>query len=72
MSQDVSAPSAAAIDVRGLSRRFGTFVAVDERGRPRPAPQLVLETDLDRRRATSAVERREQRLRSRLVTKETF
>jgi ABC-2 type transport system ATP-binding protein len=33
MSPDVSAPtvpSAAAIDVRGLTRRFGTFVAVDD------------------------------------------
>ena len=33
MSQDVSAPSvpsAAAIDVRGLTRRFGAFVAVDD------------------------------------------
>jgi len=29
MTQDRSAPSAAAIDVRGLTRRFGTFVAVD-------------------------------------------
>ena len=30
MTQDRSAPSAAAIDVRGLTRRFGTFVAVDD------------------------------------------
>ena len=29
MSQDLAAPSVDAIDVRGLSRRFGTFVAVD-------------------------------------------
>jgi acyl-CoA hydrolase len=64
-------------DMRTRERRYTTkayltFVAVDDRGRPRPAPQLVLETDLDRRRAASAAQRREQRLRARLVTKEPF
>ena len=64
-------------DMRTRARRYTTqayltFVAVDEQGRPRRCPPLILETDEDRRRCASAAHRREGRLRARLVTKETF
>ncbi|MCX7977684.1 MAG: acyl-CoA thioesterase [Bdellovibrionaceae bacterium] len=42
-----------------------TFVALDEKGKPKPVPQLILETDEDRRRNRAAARRREARLRLR-------
>jgi acyl-CoA hydrolase len=44
------------------STAYVTFVAVDEEGKPRPAPPLVLETAADRRRYREAGERRRIRL----------
>jgi acyl-CoA hydrolase len=39
-----------------------TFVAIDDRGRPRQVPPLAPETDDERRRITEATARREERL----------
>jgi acyl-CoA hydrolase len=47
------------------TRAYLTFVAVDENGRPRPVPPLVLETAEDRRRFKDAQRRRAVRLRER-------
>ena len=54
-------------DTRGGASRYTakaylTFVAVDERGRPRPAPPLLPETDEERRRFADAERRRAARL----------
>src|SRR5258706_2513376 len=56
-------------DMRSRTRRYVTkayltFVAVDERGRPRPLGPLELSTDEDRRRHTDAERRRTERLRA--------
>jgi acyl-CoA hydrolase len=45
---------------------YVTFVAVDENRRPRPVPQVICETDEDRRRFREALVRREYRLAHRL------
>jgi acyl-CoA hydrolase len=47
------------------SSAYVTFVAVDEQGRPKPVPPLLLETDDDRRRWEEAGQRRELRLKLR-------
>ncbi len=39
-----------------------TFVALDEKGRPSPVPDLILENDVDRRRHAEAKERKARRL----------
>src|ERR1700690_4323324 len=44
------------------SSAFVTFVAIDENRKPPSAPQLILETDEDRRRFRDAGERRRVRL----------
>ena len=56
-------------DMRSRRRRYTTkayltFVSVDEEGRPREAPDLVLATDEDRRRHAEARRRRDERLRA--------
>jgi acyl-CoA hydrolase len=56
-------------DMRTQTRRYTTkayltFVALDERGRPRPLPSLTLVTDDDRRRHTEGERRRHERLRA--------
>src|SRR5205814_882661 len=56
-------------DMRTQRRRYTTkayltFVSLDEGGRPRPLPPLVLATDDDRRRHREGERRREQRLRA--------
>jgi acyl-CoA hydrolase len=48
---------------RQTTRAYLTFVAVDDRGRPRPVPPLRLETAEDRRRFADAARRRTVRLR---------
>jgi acyl-CoA hydrolase len=48
------------------TRAYLTFVAVDEGGRPRPIPPLVLETEDDRRRSAAAARRRQARLEERI------
>jgi acyl-CoA hydrolase len=49
---------------RYVTKAYLTFVAVDERGDPRPIPPLVLVTDEDQRRAGEAGRRRADRLRA--------
>jgi uncharacterized protein (TIGR00369 family) len=44
------------------SSAYLVFVALDERGQPRPVPRLVPENDLDRHRQAEAKIRREHRL----------
>ena len=46
------------------TKAYLTFVAIDGEGTPRPVDPLVLESDEDRRRCASAMERRVQRLRA--------
>jgi acyl-CoA hydrolase len=50
---------------RQTTRAYLTFVAVDDEGRPRPVPPLVLDTPEDRRRFQDAKRRRAVRLRER-------
>ncbi len=47
------------------TRAYLTFVAVEEGGKPRPVPALVLEDDEDRRRSGDAEKRRAVRLAER-------
>jgi acyl-CoA hydrolase len=49
---------------RPTTEAYLTFVGIDDDGRPRQVPELVLETDEDRRRCQAARERREERLRA--------
>ena len=51
---------------RKTSTAYLTFVAIDKRGRPKPVPPLILETEEDRREARAAEARRTQRLRNRV------
>ena len=50
---------------RLTSQAYLTFVAIDAEGTRIEVPDLVLETDADRQRATEAQARREQRLAAR-------
>ena len=56
-------------DMRSQTRRYVTkayltFVAVDEHGKPRAVPGLVLETEDDKRRHEEAIQRRTVRLKA--------
>jgi uncharacterized protein (TIGR00369 family) len=44
------------------SSAYLVFVALDERGQPRPVPRLLAETDIDRHRQAEAKIRRQHRL----------
>jgi acyl-CoA hydrolase len=44
---------------------YVTFVAIDRNGRPVDVPQVVPETDVERRRFAAALERRRRRLEER-------
>jgi uncharacterized protein (TIGR00369 family) len=52
--------------VSGVTRHANSaylvFVAVDDEGRPRPVPPLIVETDTERRRQREAKLRRERRM----------
>ena len=50
-------------NIRHAASCYMTFVSLDEHGKPRPVPPLVLETEDDRRRHAKAMERRRQRHR---------
>lgn len=51
-------------EVRKAMKAYATFVALDDYGKPKGVPALVMETDSDRRRQASALKRREERLRA--------
>ncbi len=53
---------------RYTTKAYLTFVAVDESGRPRPVPALVVTTDDERRRQNQAAARRAARLEARRRT----
>ena len=44
---------------------YVTFVAIDRNGRPVEVPQVIPETDVERRRYAAAIERRRRRLEER-------
>jgi uncharacterized protein (TIGR00369 family) len=48
--------------VRHVNTAYLVFVAVDDEGRPRPVPALVVESELERRRQREAKLRRERRI----------
>jgi acyl-CoA hydrolase len=50
-------------EVRHISTAYIVYVALDEAGRPTPVPQLLVETEDERRRQAAARVRREFRLR---------
>lgn len=52
-------------DVRHTNSSYVTMVAIDEKGKPVPVPQLVLETDVDRRRNAAGAQRAAERKRLR-------
>lgn len=52
-------------EIRKAMKAYATFVALDDTGRPKPVPPLVLLTDEDTRRATGAATRRAARLAAR-------
>lgn len=52
-------------EVRKAAKAYATFVSLDADGRPQSVPELILDTDEDRRRAEDAQARREYRLRIR-------
>ncbi len=47
---------------RRVAVGYGLYVALDDRGRPRPVPPLVSETAADRRRDEAALARQAARL----------
>src|SRR5215470_15358224 len=49
---------------RYVTKAYLTFVAIDERGKPKPLPRLSLATDEDQRRHADAERRRADRLRA--------
>lgn len=52
-------------EVRKAMKAYATFVALDDYGKPRAVPPLVLQTDDDRRRSAAANGRRADRLKAR-------
>jgi acyl-CoA hydrolase len=44
------------------NRAYLTFVAIDDKGKPKPVPGLILETDEEQKEFQEAVKRREARL----------
>ena len=51
---------------------FVTAVALDKEGKPTPVPELILETDEDRRKFAEGKARMEHRARDRKITKESI
>jgi acyl-CoA hydrolase len=49
-------------EVRHTSSAYLSFVALDENGKPKAVPALILETDDERRRNQEALMRRKMRL----------
>ncbi|MFC1962301.1 acyl-CoA thioesterase [Chloroflexota bacterium] len=49
-------------EVRHTASAYLTFVALDDTGKPTPAPPLILETEEEIRRNREAIKRRERRI----------
>lgn len=49
-------------EVRHTSSAYLTFVSLNEKGKPKEVPPLILETEEDKRRNQEAMERRKMRL----------
>lgn len=62
---DVSAEHSHTGKSRHVVSAYFTFVALDDAGKPSAVPEVLPETDEEKRRFDEAAERREQRLRSR-------
>jgi acyl-CoA hydrolase len=52
-------------EVRHTATAYLTFVALDDNGKTREVPGLILETENDHRRNREAIKRKEERLRQR-------
>ena len=52
-------------EIRHTASAYLTFVALDQHGKPRPIPQLFLNTEEEKRRNSEAYERRKIRLAER-------
>jgi acyl-CoA hydrolase len=59
----VMAESVSGGEPRHTNSCYVTMVAVDEAGKPKPVPRLVLEDEVQYRRYEDALERRRARLR---------
>ncbi len=55
-------------NVRHVATALLTFVALDEKGRPKPVPPLILETDEDKKEFEKARKRAEIRKKTRKIT----
>ncbi|HHW23144.1 MAG TPA: acyl-CoA thioesterase [Clostridiaceae bacterium] len=57
--------------IKATNRAYVTYVAVDQNGKPKPVPGLILETEEERTEFEEAKKRREVRLAKRKASKET-
>jgi acyl-CoA hydrolase len=57
-------------EVRHTASAYLTFVSLDEQGKPREIPRLILETEEERRRWDAGASRREERVRLRALLRE--
>jgi acyl-CoA hydrolase len=49
-------------EIKRTNKAYFTFVALDENGRPRPVPPIIIETEEEKREHAAAEKRRETRL----------
>jgi acyl-CoA hydrolase len=52
-------------EVTHTNTAYFVYVALDQHGRPTPAPPLIPQTDTEKRRFAEAQERRKERLKTR-------
>jgi acyl-CoA hydrolase len=52
-------------ELRNAMKAYATFVALDDAGKPKAVPPLLIVTDEDHRRAADAIRRRHARLAQR-------
>lgn len=62
----VTAHGIGTIPERCATTAYLTFVAIDDKGKPRPVPPVLPETDVQRRRYDEALQRRDARLQRRI------
>lgn len=58
-------------NVKSTNRAYLTFVALDDNGKPKPVPGLIIESESDKAEFEEAIKRREQRLLKRNAPKAT-